>query len=366
MTEQEVLKKVAENATQDETKEEIKVETAVEEADANEKSNNDDSTEVIEKEASPVEENKSEEISSETEEPKELKDFEKAIEDRRLPLIKKYNSTRKISNFMTFGVLILCIAGMYLVTTPNLVWLGWILLGVGLAAMILFYFLSKKKFDAQTREYLDFVNVTLNKETFTDKSFSNLESTNNKVEVADVATNGAYKDIVRVASRNIINGKCSNTEFKFAELALFKKTDNKKQPTVTAFVGKYFEAKNSLNFDGNIVINISRSEPVDEPNALGEKTKLYSDGAISVYGDEGMDFRKIVGDQFFGNVKKIEPINHLLNLVISIWEGHTLVFMSYDDDVIAIPFDKPMNSGAFESFTTDLKKVFNVINLLGK
>ncbi len=296
------------------------------------------------------------------------KSFDVLIEEKRAPLYNSFLKSRKISNGLTFGVLAFSVAGMILVSNTEL-WmkiLGFGLLGASIVAMLLFYFLNKKRFDGATKEYINFINDVLNKETFKDPNFKDISVTDGKIEVDAVAGNGVYTNIVRVASRNIINGSYEDISFKFAECALFKKEEGKKQPTVAAFVGKYFEAENSIKFGGNIVINISRSEPVDAPNALGDKSKLYDEDGVAVYGDEGADFRAVIGEQFLGNVRKLKAENHLLNLVFSIWEGHTFVFMSYDDDVIALPFDKPLKPEAFNSFVGDLKKVFNTLKFLGK
>ena len=296
------------------------------------------------------------------------KSFDVLIEEKRAPLYKTFLKSRKISNVLTFVILAVSIAGMYLITGQQ-TWMpivGWCILGLGVVGMLAFYFLSKRRFDTKTKEYINFVNETITNETFANERFGDVQVTEGKIEVDSVAGNGVYTNIVRVASRNIINGKYDDVSFKFAEAALFKREEGKKQPTVAAFVGKYFEAENDIKFGGNIVINIAREEPVDVPNALDNRTKLYTDDGLTIYGDEGCDFRSVIGEKFLGSIKRIKAEKHLLNLALSIWEGHTFVFMSYDDDVIALPFDKPCNPEAFKSFVDDLNRVFDVIKLLGK
>lgn len=296
------------------------------------------------------------------------KSFDVLIEEKRAPLYKTFQTSRKISNILTFVILAVSIGGMYLVTGSQ-AWmpiLGWCLLGAGVAGMLAFYFLSKRRFDGKTKEYISFVNEIVTKETFSNANFSDIEVTEGKIEIDGVAGNGVYTNIVRVASRNIIKGKYDDVSFKFAEAALFKRDEGKKQPTSACFVGKYFETENNIKFGGNIVINIAREEPVDVPNALDNRAKLYTDDGLTIYGDEGCDFRAVIGEKFLGSIKKIKAEKHLLNLALSIWEGHTFVFMSYDDDVIALPFDKPFNPSAFKSFVDDLNRVFDVIKLLGK
>ena len=294
--------------------------------------------------------------------------FDLMIEEKRLPLYKSFLKSRKISNILMFLILAISIAGMYLITGQE-TWMpivGWCILGLGVAIMVAFYFLSKKRFDNKTKEYIAFVNETITNETFANANFKDIQVTEDKIEVDGVAGNGVYTNIVRVASRNIVNGKYDDVSFKFAEAALFNRAEGKKQLTTAAFVGKYFEAENDIKFGGNIVINIAREEPVDAPNALDNRAKLYTDDGLTIYGDEGCDFRAVIGEKFLGSIKKIKAEKHLLNLALSIWEGHTFVFMSYDDDVIRLPFEQPCNPEAFKSFVDDLNRVFDVIKLLGK
>ncbi len=220
----------------------------------------------------------------------ENKTYDVLIEEKRAPLYNQFIKSRKISNILTFVILIISIGGMLLIVQPG-VWqvIGWCLLGAGFVSMICFYIFSKKKFDGNTQNYLNFINETLNNQTFSGKNYSEIVKTDGKLEINDFVGNGVYNDIVRVVSRNVVTGKYKETCFKFAEAALFKKTDNKRQAATAAFVGKFFETANSIKYGGNIVINISRDEPVDAPNALDSKTKLYNQDGLTIYGDEGTD-----------------------------------------------------------------------------
>jgi len=303
----------------------------------------------------------------ETELLNEEKPFDVQIEEKRAPLFQEFSKSRKVSNTLTIVVLIIACAGMYLITNEAL-WmklLGWGLLLAGLAGMIVFYFKSKKGFEAHTKEYVRFVGETLTKETFRNEKFKNIETTENKVEVNDLNGNGAYTDIVRVASRSITNGEYSDIKFSFAEIAFFKQGPKKGQST-TAFVGKYINADNNLKLADNIVIEMAGEKPMDLPNGVEGKSVLFNEENITVYGPEGTDLKSAIGQEFFANVKKIPIKDHLLNLCFSISEGRTLVFMSYDDAVVSMPFDKGFDAQAFNSFVDDFDLVFKTISLLGK
>jgi len=289
------------------------------------------------------------------------------IEEKRAPLYKEFGKSRKISNILTIVILIIACGGMYLLSAGE-TWmtiLGWGILLLGVAAMVLFYVFSKKRFEQHTKEYVAFVANAISDSTFKNKNFKNLETTSNKIEVNDLAGNGAYSDIIRVASRNVTNGEYSGLRFSFADIAFFRK-GQKKNTSLTSFVGKYINVFNSLKMNGNIVIEIQGKEPMDLPNGVDDKNVLVNDEKITIYGPEGTDPKEVLGQQFYSSLKKLPVEEHFLNLVISVWEGRTFVFMSYDDAVVAMPFDKAFNSQAFDAFTNDLEAVFKSVSLLGK
>ena len=298
---------------------------------------------------------------------KEVLSIEKAIEEQRMPLFKEFKKSRLISNILTAVVLIICIAGMILVTNENLVLkiVGWVILALGLVSMVVFYFVHKKRFEKNTKNYIGLVAELLNKENFSNPNFKNVNMSNSKLEIGDVSGNGAYVDIFRVASRNISTGEYSSMRFTFSEAAFFAKGE-KKNTERALFVGKYIDVLNNLKFKGNVLIQLVGEKPIDQINGIEGKEKLFEEGNFSIYGEKDFNFKNELGEQFISKIRKIDIANHLLNLAFSIWEGHTFVFLSYDDDVIAIPFDKPFNAEAFECYKKQLIQVFDALKYLGK
>ena len=298
---------------------------------------------------------------------KEVLSIEQAIEEQRAPLFKEFKKSRLISNILTAVVLIICVAGMILVTNENLALkiVGWVILALGLVAMVVFYIVHKKRFEKNTRNYIGLVAELLNKESFANPNFKNVNVTGNKLEIADVSGNGAYIDIYRVASRNTATGEYASMRFTFAEAAFFTKGE-KKNSERALFVGKYIDVLNGLKLNGNVVIQMVAEKPIDQLNGLEGKEKLYEEGNFSIYGEKGLNYKEALGEQFISKIRKIEINNHLLNLAFSFWEGHTFAFLSYDDDVIAIPFDKPFNAEAFECYKKQLVQVFEALKYLGK
>lgn len=291
--------------------------------------------------------------------------FDKVIEQKRQVLFSEYTKSRKVSNILTFVVIAIAIGGMYLVTSlvTWMVALGWALLILGLIGMILFYFFNKRKFENHTKEYIALVSDILTNATFASKDFDSIEVTEEKFEISSFENNGAYKDTVKVASRNVVKGKYRDFDFVFGDAALFRKGEKKNQ-SVVSFVGKYLKCENKLLTKNNFLIQIEGDKPVDIPNDIENKDLLLEEGKIKIYGIKGTNINEVLGAKFLSAIKKIPVNGHLLNCAISISEKSTSVFISYDDDVVAIPFDKPFNFEAFNGFVNDLEVIFKAVTTL--
>ena len=312
-----------------------------------------------EKDLEAVEEQKAVEVENE-----ELKSLNALIEEKRDPLMKLVNKNRKISNIITFFALPMVIASTFFIFTEYN-WIGWILIGVALVAMLANYFVTKKQMDGKYKEFIFFIENLLITEQFKDSKYSDIERLETSLKVSDFENNGAYRNIVRVATRDNYLGKWENLKFKYSETALFAETI-KRGASASCFCGKILDIENNLQFAGNFIINIVKEEPIDALNDVCERTKLYEKDNLTIYGDEGADFRAILGEQFVGNLKKIALNTHLLAVAIAVSAGHTLVFLSYDEDVMILPGERKLNIEAFDSSIKDIDASFNVVKLLGK
>ena len=58
-----------------------------------------------------------------------------------------------------------------------------------------------------------------------------------------------------------------------------------------------------------------------------------------------------------GHLFQAEPFN----INIAVWAGHSAAYLSYDDAVMAIPFDKPFD---YEGFEQSCKDVDSIVKLL--
>ena len=119
---------------------------------------------------------------------------------------------------------------------------------------------------------------------------------------------------------------------------------------------------NELEFEGRFVIAYKNpKQPYDLPNNVDDLVVLEEREDLVVYGPQDADFRKVLGASFINEVRRLRLDNHLFNVNIAVWGGHSAAYLSYDDGVMAIPFEKPFD---YEGFEQSCKDVDALIRLL--
>ena len=61
------------------------------------------------------------------------------------------------------------------------------------------------------------------------------------------------------------------------------------------------------------------------------------------------------------NLKSIECKEPLLNVNIVFWHKRTACYLSYDDSIVAIPFEHPINPAAYASFKKNIADIFAIL-----
>ena len=133
-----------------------------------------------------------------------------------------------------------------------------------------------------------------------------------------------------------------------------------------AFIGKYLELQNTLHFEGRYILNFRAEKPNDLPTDIDDLVELNNAENFVVYGPEGSDYTKDIPAKFIAELKKIKVAGNLLNLNVVLWAGHTGVYLSYDDPVVALPFDKPFDVEPQNAFKNDLLAVLDAERLINK
>ncbi len=287
----------------------------------------------------------------------EAKTYDVLIEDARQDLYKAYAKSRRISNILMFAVVIAICGIMFMIIQNNqaLKIVGYSLAGALVVGMIVYYVLTRKNLPNKVQKYVPYVMKTLNDKMFTMPGFSNISNNpEEKLQMDDLIGDGVYVEANNINSRNVVRGEYNGHHFLYAEAALTRPAQ-KKQQVPPLFVGRYISVPNQMKFDGRFVFNFKNpKQPLDVPNAINDLKVLEEKDDFAVYGPDNANYHDIINNKIINQFKKLQIEGHLLNLNVVFWGGHTAVYLSYDDSILSVPFDKPFNKDGFEKSLDDL------------
>ena len=294
----------------------------------------------------------------------EEKSYDQVVEDARKDLYKSYVMSRRISNIIMFVVVGAIVGIMFMVINNNQVLkiVGYCLAGALLVGMILYYVLNRKRFPNKTKDYVALVSKTMNDEMFKNQEFDEIKTNpEEKLALDDLIGDGVYQEANGINSRNVVRGTYKKHHFLYAEAALTRPS-TRKQQVPPLFVGKYVSVPNELKFDGRFVVTIKNpKEPLDLPNAVSDLAVLEDKDDFMVYGPEGSNYRDVINNKIISQLKKLEIGGHLLNVNVVFWAGHSAAYLSYDDTIMSVPFDKPLDKAGFDQSFKDLLVCFNAL-----
>ena len=305
-----------------------------------------------------------EEVEVKEEAPAQDKTFDQIVEEERKKLYKGYMTSRRVSNIIMFAV-VGAICGIMFMIVSNIQALkitGYALAGALLVGMIVYYVLNRKRFPNKTKDYVALVSKTFNDEMFKNQNFTEINrNPDEKLAIDDLIGDGIYSGATGINSRNVIHGVFKNHHFLYSEAALVRPS-TRKQQVPPLFVGRYISMPNDMKFDGRFVFVFKNpKEPLDLPNAVDDLKVLEEKEDFVVYGPEAANYHNIIKNNVISQLRKIEIGGHLLNINVAFWAGHTAVYLSYDDAIMSVPFDKPLDKAGFEKSFEDLLISFNAI-----
>ena len=287
----------------------------------------------------------------------EAKTYDVLIEEGRQDLFNSYNKSRRISNILMIGAVIAICGIMFLVIANEqyLKIIGYCLAGTLVLGLILYYVLTRKNLPNKVKAFVPFVMQTLNDKMFSMQGFSEIKNDpEEKLQMDDLVGDGVYVEATGINSRNIVRGVYNGHHFLYAEAALTRPS-TRKQQVPPLFVGRYISVPNQMKFEGRFVFNFKNpKQPLDLPNAVNDLKVLEEKDELVVYGPENANYHDVIDNKIINPLKKLQIEGHLLNVNVVIWGGHTAVYLSYDDPILSVPFDKPFDKDGFEKSLDDL------------
>ena len=291
--------------------------------------------------------------------------YHEEVENERKNIFKVYKKARTENNIIMVITVLVFIASMILMVTPETKSWGTIAGGVAIGVVIVFlivhYILTRNLFPNTTKNYIRYFIE------HTDNYIFDIENVHDqklyfekRYVVSDVLQDRCYKDVIDTASRNIVSGTYKEKPFECGELALYKAGAKRYQKAVI-FVGKYLTAANNLHFPERYIIQIKAVNETDKPNDIEDLVILHEQNNFVVYGKEGANFEKDLGKELLDNLKSIECTGALLNVNIVLWAGRTAAYLSYDDSIVAIPFDKAIVPESYAQLKKNISEVLEIL-----
>lgn len=291
------------------------------------------------------------------------KPFNEIVEEERQNLYKVYKSTSRRNNIIMVAVVAIFI-GAFIAITRGTVGqiIGWVLVGTTLAGLVTYYILTRNLFPNTSKRYFQKFWKATNDYLFQQDGFDNCQiNTTEKYQLADILAERVYKDVVDIASRNLVRGEYNNKPFTFGELALYR-PGAKRNSKEVVFVGRHLDLENKYEFEGHYVVNIKKAEnAVDLPNDIEDLVPLVENNLFTIYGPEGTNPEKVLGKELLDNLKAIECTGALLNVNVVFWAHRTACYLSFDDSIVAIPFEQPIHTDAYVSLKRTIQDVFEIL-----
>ncbi len=290
----------------------------------------------------------------------EEKPYGQLVEEERAKIIAQSKKGNLLSTLSIVAVMALSITGIFLLQVNAIV--SYVLMGVALAVLIVFSIINHRVMRPDVNGYIRKASVAINEYVFADNRFSDVTfDPKDKLELSDVSMDGIYENLARIASRNLVEGKYEKHSFKVCECALFYPPQGRKQSP--AFIGKYITFPNDLHFEGRIVLVFKGEKDEDIPNGLSDLQQLANEGNYFAYGLNNNSLKEL-DKKFISELKNISVSNHLLNLTVVVWSGKTIIYASYDDPTITLPFYEPFQEETVESYRRDLYQMFEALKVL--
>lgn len=285
------------------------------------------------------------------------------IENERKALFKYYKNLTTRNNIIMFVAVAIFVAAFILLAQGT--WgmiTGWCMVGVTVVGMVIYHILTRNNYPRMSKKYFNLFWTSTNDYIFQSDKFSDCSiDFNEKYQLADMSADRVYKDIIDIASRNLVHGKYNGKDFTFGELAFYKPGQRKHSREVI-FVGRHITFSNNLAIpEGRFVVNIRGDKELDLPNDVEDLVELTHEGNFVIYGLEGSNPEKAIGKDVLFRLRNFTVADSLVNVNIVFWSGRTSVYLSYDDAIVAIPFTEAFKFETYQQLKNNVDEMFDIL-----
>lgn len=279
-----------------------------------------------------------------------------AIEDKRKIFLKDYRSGNRIKSIMFFVVMFLMVGTFIIVPTvgDGASWQLPTMIGIAvalLAGVLAFSYLTRKKIMQKMRDYFSAYYGNLNDFVFMDKSYDKVLFENpGKIEDHLFLDSGLYKDVFEVRSRGATTYEFEHKQMLVCDCAGSVKAYKRVQPI---YVGKYIVTGNKYDGKEPIFIYIKGDERALPPTNLEEVKVVFDDKHMTIYSNDPK-WDSFVTSKLHKQFASLKPNKELVDIAIAIQPGTSYFALGYDDPLMVVPLDKPLNAEPIKIYKKDL------------
>lgn len=318
------------------------------------------------------------------------------VNEKRKTFDDIMKSSRRSSTITMVISVALLILGFVLNTSldTSLAWISYVIFGIALVVIIVSFVFSsrgRKKIYGSVDNYVRDVIIGVDQYAFDQRGLTQVSvSPKGKADLQDIVDSHYFETINNFNSRNLIKGLYNGKEIKVAELAVripYQKPldkvegDNqddkpvsKKKKTATptesfGIFGKYFSLPVKAKEDESFIL-LLRGPNACLPTYLdGYKEMTISDlnSAYLSWAINEEKARKLLSDEKLIEVLNgFSPNESLENVIVSFNEKGLKVCLNYNESVMEIPMQKPVEGKPFETYKNDVRRVLDIVDCLSK
>lgn len=285
------------------------------------------------------------------------------LEEKKSAFWKEYSKYKRMNNIL-LGVSVAVIIADYIWLLPINQILGFVVIGVMLAALLFYSSFMKKNISAKVNVYLkDFYTLTSQYAFESDRRDQFQSAMEEKLQTSDFVDARILKDIIHSGSRNLVSYDYRSFQVKVADYVAYREVNKKRTPV---FLGKLFVVKAATTFSGRTVIYLKPAKETTVPNFgpddVIDINKVVDNDKMVVYSSD--ERTPLADSKTLDVIQGLVPNQYLVDATF-VFEGDKVtIALSYSDDLMAVPLKEEFNPLPLQTFKQNVGDIHQILNHL--
>ena len=235
---------------------------------------------------------------------------------------------------------------------------------IAVVGMFLYNYLSKRAMGKKMKHYFHTYYSAVTEYTLeevVDKENVQCDP-DQKITEDQFKKNNLWKDVVQVGSRALTTIKYHDLEISLADAAGQIRENKRMKPI---FVGKYLITKTSYDNENPVIIYLKGDKRAIPPTNLDSIKCVMNDNKMAIYSNNPQ-WSRFITKKVKDTLGKLKTKNDLIDVTISIQCGVAYICLGYDDSLMVLPLEQPLNARPIKQFKKDIIPTLEFIELINK